>query len=295
MEKSELKAELLALLSDTTLFDETRLEARKDALDSISYYGQILQVNGWQGEIAALYQQAVELRDRFRAIDAQLFQRVRADLLDGNYTREGLRTLFDQFTDYTPDRRGQLDYEYNGLDVLLEQVLFPLQFPVESLEREPGMIRFEATPARVILELVDILRFTPADVFIDLGSGLGGVVILVNLLTGVEAIGIEYDPAYCAYAQARATELGLTNVTFINADARQTDLKLGSVFYLFTPFIDDVFDAVIDKLRLLAKKRPIYICSYGTCTMEIAKLPWLQIRDPAMKHDFKLAIFTSAI
>jgi predicted RNA methylase len=155
------------------------------------------------------------------------------------------------------------------------------------------MIRYEATPAKIILELVYQLQFTPQDLFIDLGSGLGLVVILVHLLTGTSAMGIEYDPVYCAYARARAVELGLTEATFLNADARRADLSNGSIFYLFTPFIDEVFEAVIEKLRRLAKKRPLYICSYGTCTIELAKLPWLQIRDPAMEHDFKLAIFSS--
>lgn len=293
MNQQELKAELLALLNDKTLFEETQLNARKEALDSISYYGQVLQIHGWQGELATLYQQATELQGQFQAIDEALFRRVRAELLAGDYTREGLRTFFGQFTDFTLGQSNQPDYEYNSLDILLEQTILPAPFPTESRERTPGMIRYEATPARIILELVDQLHFTPQDTFVDLGSGLGLAVILVNLLTGRPSIGIEYDPVYCAYAQTRAAELGLTEVTFINGDARQADFSQGSIFYLFTPFINEVFEAVLDRLRQLGKRRPIYICSYGTCTIELNKLPWLQIRDPAMEHDFKLAIFSS--
>lgn len=293
MNQQELKAKLLALLNDKTLLEETRLNARREALDLISYYGQILQIHGWEGELAALYQQATAMQSQFKSIDETLFQRVRADLLAGDYSRAELRTLFGQFTDYAPGQQPQPDYEYNGLDILLEQVLLPAPFPTESRERAPGMIRYEATPAKIILELVDSLHFTPQDVFVDLGSGLGLVVILVHMLTGTRAIGIEYDPVYCAYAQARAAELSLTEATFINADARESDLSQGSIFYLFTPFINEVFEAVIERLRRLAKIRPIYICSYGTCTIELNTLPWLQIRDPAMEHDFKLAIFSS--
>jgi hypothetical protein len=293
MDKQELKVELLALLNDKTLFDEPCLNARKEALDSISYYGQILQINHWQGELAALYRKAVELRDQFQAIDAQLFQRVRADLLAGNYTRDGLRALLDQFADYAPDQPSQPGYEYNGLDTFLEQVIFTTTFPSESRERDPEMIRYEATPARIILELVDSLHLTPDDVFIDLGSGLGLVVMLVNLLTGVPSVGIEYDPAYCEFARSCADALNLKNVTFIQTDARSADLNSGTIFYLFTPFVNEIFKSVLERLRYTAIRHNIYICSYGTITFDLAKLPWLQIRDPAMEHDFKLAIFTS--
>jgi len=53
------------------------------------------------------------------------------------------------------------------------------------------------------------------------------------------------------------------------------------------------FDSVLERLRYVAIRKAIYICSYGTITFNLAKLPWLQIRDPAMEHDFRLAIFTS--
>jgi predicted RNA methylase len=136
--------------------------------------------------------------------------------------------------------------------------------------------------------------FIPQDCFVDIGSGLGLVAMLVNMLTGVPTIGVEYDPAYCSYAQARALEFGLKDVSFVNIDARQADFSHGSIFYLFTPFIDEIFDTVMNKLRVLAKRKAFYVCSYGTCNLELAQLPWLHIRDPAMEHDFRLAIFTSA-
>ena len=49
----------------------------------------------------------------------------------------------------------------------------------------------------------------------------------------------------------------------------------------------------MERLRYTAIRKEIYICSYGTITFDLAKLPWLQIRDPLMEHDFRLAIFTS--
>ena len=293
MDTQQLISELSTILQDQSLLRDNNLEARKNALDTIRYIGKALRVPSKDGDFQRLYHQAQAFGEQLQAIDRQLFHSVRADLQASKFTPESLRTFLNQFTDYTPDQRGQPDYEYNGLDELLENVIFLHPLPSESRERASGMIRYEATPARVILELVDSLRFNPGDVFVDLGSGLGLVTMLVNLLTGVPTVGIEYDPAYCFYAQTCAAELGLSKVSFINADVRKADLSLGTIFYLFTPFINEVFDAVLEKLHRLAKQRPIYVCSYGTCTFELAQLPWLQLRDPAMEHDFKLAIFSS--
>ena len=293
MDAQQISAELSTILQDQSLLVDANLEARKNALDTIRFAGRALQMPGGGSQPESLYQQAQVFGKQLEAIDRQLFFSVRANLQAGKFTPESLRAFLNQFTDYRPAQQGQPDYEYNGLDELLENVLFHHPLPPESRERAAGMIRYEATPARVILEMVDSLKFNPGDIFVDLGSGLGLVVMLLNLLTGIPAVGIEYDPAYSAYAQTCAAELGLAQVSFINADAREADLSRGTIFYLFTPFINEVFDIVLERLRLLARQHPIYLCSYGTCTLELARLPWLQLRDPAMEHDFKLAIFSS--
>jgi len=65
------------------------------------------------------------------------------------------------------------------------------------------------------------------------------------------------------------------------------------VLILMSGFITGIFDSILERLRYTAIRKEIYICSYGTITYDLVKLPWLQIRDPAMEHNFKLAIFTS--
>jgi hypothetical protein len=78
--------------------------------------------------------------------------------------------------------------------------------PAQIKEREPGMIYYQKTPARIILELVKKAAFQPGDVFYDLGSGLGQAAILVNLLASVISKGVEFEPAYCHYAKTCAAE-----------------------------------------------------------------------------------------
>ena len=185
------------------------------------------------GKLDPVYQQALELKDKLIAINEHLFTQERKKIQNGNFTPESLRKTFDKYTNYTPGQTGQTDYEYDSLDILLEEVLFLPDRPKESRKRKPGMIRYEATPARVILELIDSLRFTSDDIFYDLGSGLGLVVMLVNLLTSLRCVGIEYDPAYCEYAQSCAKSLNLTKCTFIQSDVRNARFEQSVIFFTF--------------------------------------------------------------
>jgi hypothetical protein len=224
MDVEKIKAELKALLDNDSILDETKLHARNEAIDYIKYAGEVLSIPGYAGKLEPVYQQALALQNKLTAINKGLFEQVRDDIQKGKYTPESLRTTLGLFTNYTPGKEHLSDYEYDGLDLLLEAVLFPISAPVESRKRIPGMIRYEATPARVILEMIDNLHFMPDDIFFDIGSGLGFVVMLVNLLTNMRCVGIEYDPAYCEYAQISAQSLNLRDISFIQGDARHIDL-----------------------------------------------------------------------
>ena len=226
-------------------------------------------------------------------INAGLFAQLRERIQLKDYSPDQLREHFNTFTSYKSGSPGQPHYGYEDLDGLISGVLLTQPTPEETLERVPGMVRYQPTPTSVILELIDQVKFAEDDIFFDLGSGLGQVVALVNILTGVCSVGIEYQPAYCIYAVQMASDLRLRNTTFLNADAQEVDFVSGTVFFMFNPFGGRIFDVVMDRLRAEAVNRNITICSYGSCTAPIAELPWLEIRDPETVHDFKLAVFDS--
>ena len=166
--------------------------------------------------------------------------------------------------------------EYDDLDVFVNRWLGRGKMPVPTLELAPEMVEFYKTPAQVVVELVERVGFGPGDVFVDLGAGLGQVVMLVHLLTGVRALGVEIEPAYCDYARRCAEKLGLAGVSFVAADARVADLSAGTVFFLFTPFKGEVFSRVMERVRLVALGRRVRVIGYGPCTEEIARLGWLR-------------------
>jgi SAM-dependent methyltransferase len=155
------------------------------------------------------------------------------------------------------------------------------------------MVYYQPTPARIILELVEKANLTGKDVFYDLGSGLGQVPILVNLLSEAQAKGIEFEPAYCDYARACAAELNLSRVEFINVDARKADYSDGTVFFMYTPFEGSLLQEVLEKLRGESRKRMIKLFTYGPCTPQVSQQSWLECVDQNGNHIYKLGVFRS--
>jgi predicted amidohydrolase len=295
MKMDALQKDLDDLQARPDLYQESNLTARTEAIAFIAMIEDMYRLRSRDPDLQRLYRQATALRRRLEHINTRLFSQLRGGIQMGTYSPSQLRTYLNGFTDYTPQQAYQPHYGYENLDSLISGVFLSKPEPQESLEREPGMVRYQPTPSSVILELIDQTNFVESDVFYDLGSGLGLVIGLVNLLTGIPCVGIEYQTAYCAYSRQMISELGLNNSTIINANAQNVDLSGGTVFFMFNPFGGRIFDAVLVKLHGLAKNRKITICSYGPSTSPLAALPWLEIRDPEMNHDFKLAIFTSTL
>jgi hypothetical protein len=172
---------------------------------------------------------------------------------------------------------GVMDYGgYDDLDVFVNRLLSDEEMPLPVRELEPEMVAYYKTPARLVFEWVKRIGFTADDVFVDLGSGLGQVAILTHLLTGIEARGVEIEPAYCEFARRSVAGLGLSGVKFVTGDAREVDLSGGTVFFLYTPFRGEVLQTVLGRLRQVSRSRRIKIIAYGPCAPEVAEQDWLR-------------------
>jgi SAM-dependent methyltransferase len=80
---------------------------------------------------------------------------------------------------------------------------------------------------------------------LDVGSGSGDVAFLCAALTGPtgEVVGVERSPAAVETARARAQDLGLGNVTFVQGDAGEMPQQ-------------DAFDAIVGRLVLMHQPDP---------------------------------------
>ncbi len=175
--------------------------------------------------------------------------------------------------DFNPPANG-LGYDY--ADELIGGV-FQFEEPEDRhLARDFEKLSYQPTPARHIFSLIGLTAVTAADVFVDLGSGLGQVLMMVSICTGSRSLGIELEPAYVERARQCAQRLNLNRVTFIQQDAQEADMSSGTIFYLYTPFMGSILSAVLNRLKQEAATRQIRICSYGPCTPIIAQESWLR-------------------
>jgi len=294
----EIRADLQGIAQQETLWVAANFIERVHALDALTVrilerIENVQYVHGYDAELASLYHRATQLWQRLDAVNAQLFGQLQEQLVAGTASGSTLRQWCETYVGDIPPEPTWQDLEGDYLDVFINGVLGIGYPPVETKNLQPGMIGYHPTPARVILALIEHAHLQADDVFYDLGSGLGRVALLVGLLTAAQAKGIEYEPAYCAYAQELADSLRLSRVAFLNVDAREADYADGTVFFLYTPFTGRLLQAVLAKLAEEARRRHITLATYGACTRDVAQQSWLQATvQRAFAHD-TLALFTS--
>lgn len=290
----EIRSYIETIKNDKTLYEEMNFSNRVDALDSLEYdvierVESLLLTNGRHEELTSLRQYAEMVKIRLEDVDERLFQRLRYNIASRNYTSAGLR---QQIIKYAGDGlENEQDESYDNLDALTNGLLLIGPAPNETREREPEMVFYQPTPTRIVLELVEKAGFQPQDVFYDMGSGLGQVSILVHLLSGVCAKGVEFEPAYCNYARQCTKELNLSQVEFINVDAREVDYADGNVFFLYSPFEGRILEQVLERLRDESRTRGIKLFTYGPCTLQVAQQNWLERVDQNGSEIYRLAIF----
>jgi hypothetical protein len=260
---------------DQTLALDTNLGRRLNVIDLIMYMRAHGNIFNQVGDIAAMGERLDNFLKHLAEVNTRLYGRVRAQISQGQYTTDSLRREFEQYT-HAPAQTDTAQIGRSALDALLDGVLeLRVDAPFAPLP-SPNMIMYVPTPAGVVMEAVTSAGLKPDEVFYDLGSGLGRVAIVAHLVSGARVKGVEIDPAHYEKACDYASKLGLSQVAFINADAREVEYDDGSVFFMYTPFTGEILATVIDKLRRVAEKRPIRLCSYGPCTIMIAEQSWLR-------------------
>lgn len=153
--------------------------------------------------------------------------------------------------------------------------LLAIEAPPADMPNLPrGAVPYLPSGVDEILALVLEAPVTASDALVDLGSGLGRVVILAHLLTGARASGVELQEHLVRSADARCAELGLRDVSFLHADAAEIDVD-GSIFFLYAPFNGEMSRRALRRLEALARRRPIVVCAVG---IEFRDLPWLSPR-----------------
>ena len=289
----KLERDLAALEQDPTLNDDNNLAARFAGLKTLDFLEEAFQIHANHQSAATGLRRVRALQGDLEECNQDFFRNLRTGIRTGVVTPRQLRNLFDSNCRYRQDGSEWLHFRAEAADELAAG-LFHSDCPPQPWEgSDSEMIHYESTPVSALLELVDRVPLTHADRFVDIGSGLGQVALLVHLLTGVEAIGLEVMPAYVDHARCEAASLGIGRVAFRQGDARSADLCAGTVYFLYSPFRGEMLRTVLGRLRREACERRLTICSFGPCTTQIAAERWLTSEDAEMGHEFRLAIFHS--
>jgi hypothetical protein len=295
---SEIQADIQETEEETALFEKTNFNSRAEAIDFVDFHvinriEGLLQKEDCKEELNILKLRADKLKFELEKIDTDLFQQLREKIRDANDKRALFKQIIQQYAGISiSDINNSPEIGYDNLDIFINGLLTNKAIPNAIRELEQGMIFYQKTPARIIFELVEKAGFKPNDVFFDLGCGFGQVVILVHLLAGIAAKGVEYEPAFCEYAANSARALNLNKADFINTDARQADFSDGTVFFMFTPFVDDILRDVLALLQKESLSRKIKLFTYGPCTTQVASQKWLYA-DVQDYDDYKLHLFKS--
>jgi SAM-dependent methyltransferase len=151
----------------------------------------------------------------------------------------------------------------------------------------PGehLVGYHASGVAPIVRMLVEVPVTADDVVVDLGAGLGKVLVLTRLLTGAAVCGVELQPGLVTAARESATRLGV-DVSFVEGDARDAVFVGGTVFFLYAPFTGPVLADVMARLREVASRRAIVVCTLGLDLDREA--PWL-VRRPV--ESFWLSVY----
>src|SRR6185312_6878332 len=296
---SEIQSYIGEIEKTSALFEEKNFDQRIEVIDFISFHiidqiEELLGKTAHPNELILLKYRAEKVKSELEEIDIRLFQRLQANIRTGGYSGKEFKKLINEYVDFNvDDNQQQEEPGYDNLDIFINGLTLFQTVPEPTKNLEPEMVYYQKTPARIVFELAERSHFTKEDVFVDLGSGLGQVTILKNLLAGITARGIEFEPAFCDYAGDCAANLSLSNVTFINADARKADYSEGTVFFMFTPFRGEILQEVLEMLRKESLRRKIKIITYGPCTPLVAFQNWLNFATPGGNDLYRLGFFSS--
>jgi Histone methylation protein DOT1 len=287
----DLQAFLCGLETDSSLFQPDRLRERLIALDDLDAgFGNIDSEDFMTCMDSRIHKRAKALRARLEVANAELYQSVRFDIVRGGRPSVLLQWLQDSAS----RNESQVPLPGLGFDYRDELVSGVLQLrePGEpNFQPSPEMVFYQPTPVRHILHLIAAAALFEDDLFVDLGSGLGHVPLLVSMMTGAQSLGIEVQAGYVASARECAQSLHLDRVRFIPQDAREADLSSGSVFYLYSPFKGSILTQVLSTLRMESTRRSIKICSLGPCTRTVANEIWL--KPSALPDTGRITVFNS--
>lgn len=291
-----MRSEIDAIEGNAALYEATNFNRRADAIDFLEFHvidriEGLLQNGGPRDKLHLLQQHAEKVKHRLEKIDTALFDQLRENIRTGAYRGSSFGEMIGNYLGSAFPLGSIAGPGFDNLDIFINGLLSGQPMPEATVELTTEMVFYQKTPARIIFELTERAQLQQDDVFFDIGSGLGQAAILVNLISGARARGVEHEPAFCDYARSCISRLNLPNLEFINRDALNGDYSEGTVFFLYTPFEGQLLQDMLEILYKESRKRRIRVFTYGPCSPQVARQPWLHCVNGNADHPYKLYEF----
>jgi SAM-dependent methyltransferase len=228
--------------------------AGSERLEDRAFAGSVLQMGRMSAsasELSALYERVHEAAGRAHAT-------WRERIAGGHFDRAAFLSELEQHP---------LELRNHWVEEALGIAYPPLQ--LRQLPQE--LVSYSPSGVAEVLFMLDSAALGPGHTVVDLGSGLGKVVLLAALLSGAQAIGIELDPVLVAAARSAASELGLDHARFLEGDLRSIPLPQADVYYMFIPLQRSA--QLLQRLEPIARQRSFLLYAQG---LELSQTPWLR-------------------
>jgi SAM-dependent methyltransferase len=160
-------------------------------------------------------------------------------------------------------------------DPWVDELLALPELPEDIPDLPAGAVPYLPCGVDAVVRAVREAPVRAEDVFVDLGAGLGRAAVLVHLLSGARAVGVELQPHLVEVARGTAARLGLERVSTLAGDAASLPVADGTVFFSYASFGRDTLDRVLSWLEPIAARREIVLCAVG---FEVHERPWLRPR-----------------
>jgi SAM-dependent methyltransferase len=200
---------------------------------------------------------------------AILSQRVRARARE--HHAEVRRRIYDGTLDRPAFLARLRETPLDLRDHLLEEILDIAYPPVVAAATPPQAFAYCPSGLAEILFMLEHAGLGPGKTFVDLGAGLGKVVLLVALLTGARAYGVEIDYQLVRHARSAAHSLRLDGAHFIHGDIRNAQLPAADIYYMYIPLSQPA--SVVGRLLSFAANDHVLLFAQP---MELTQLPWLR-------------------
>ena len=157
-------------------------------------------------------------------------------------------------------------------DLWIDAVLAIDPPPPDVADLPRGAVPYLPCAVDEIVAAVIEAPLVAGDVLVDIGAGLGRVVLLAHLLSAARARGIEIQAPLVERATACRAALGLVedDASFVHANAVDAPLD-GNVFFLYAPCNGAMMRSVLARLEREARDRRIVLAAVG---LELRDAAW---------------------